>query len=201
MQRLFHESVAPALQIAAVQEGPTLIMEVKKMRFFAFAGVALSLFAPSAFAEPDSLPDCPPGRACRVPSKEVSFNLVCYYNDRHNPEGYENCKAAAKFQKDVTTDGGEVADDSTFKDNPQLEVSCGHSTLFNNSARRFTDLLGSRIQGETGPHPAITLPRGALHSGSDRTSGDHVSSSTLEIDIGTKLLRTQGICYIWSGVQ
>jgi hypothetical protein len=142
--------------------------------------------------------DCP-GRECRPPTKTTCFNLVCYFDDEKNPHGFKSCKAAAKFNKRVTVDGGEVQDDSNLGDNPQFEVTCDNKILFNNSARRFTDLLGTRIQGETGPHPSISIPRGELHSGSDGRSGDHISPAVLELDTGNQLLRTRGQCYIWTG--
>jgi hypothetical protein len=178
------------------------------MRAFALVGMvvfALSsgmVQADDSVINPNSGDDhrhCP-GPDCKPKTKEVCFNLVCYYNDHKQPEGYKNCRAAATFTKDVTLDGGEVEDDSNHKNNPQLEVSCGGSTLFfNNSARRFTNLLGTRIQGETGPFPAVLLPRGALHSGADNTSGDHTSPSVLELDTGSYLTRSKGFCHIWTG--
>jgi len=88
-----------------------------------------------------------------------------------------------------------VDDESTGRENPTLVVTCDDRKVFNNSARRFTSLLGTRIQGETGPFPSILLPRGALHSGANNTSGDHVSDSILELDEH----RLEGSCHIWTG--
>ena len=148
---------------------------------------------------PGQQPGCPD--RCELPTQMACFNLVCYYNNAENPDGYKNCKVASRFNKLVTIDGGEVQDDSTIPDNPEFEVSCEDKLIYNNSARRFTDLLGTRIQGEAGPHPSITIPRGALHSGVHGTSGDHIAPSVFEIDTGSHgLLRTRGTCYIWTGV-
>lgn len=143
-------------------------------------------------------PGCP-GHGCEEKTKDVCFNVVCYYHNPQNPPGYKSCRAAAKFQKDVTLSGGEVEDDSNVKNNPELEVSCENTVLYNNSSNRFTNLLGTRFQGQTGPFPAVLLPRGALHSGSNGSSGNHTSSSILEIDSTHGQLKAQGSCYIWTG--
>ncbi|OFZ19480.1 MAG: hypothetical protein A2X94_09020 [Bdellovibrionales bacterium GWB1_55_8] len=148
-----------------------------------------------------------PGRNCTPPTKSVCFNLVCHYDfqqhiqgeEQQNGSGLKSCKVAARFDKLVTIDGGEVTDDSIHPDNPELEVSCDDKLVYNNSARRFTDLLGTRIQGQMGPHPAITLPRGALHAGSGETSGRHIAPSVLELDTGRGFERARGTCYIWTG--
>jgi hypothetical protein len=83
--------------------------------------------------------------------------------------------------------------------NPKLEVVCDGETIFNNSARRFTGLLGTRIQGESGPFPALILPRGALHSGANGGSGPHVSKALIEIDDGRRVFQEEGRCHIWTG--
>ncbi|MGZ3687414.1 MAG: hypothetical protein ACXVBW_03900 [Bdellovibrionota bacterium] len=168
-------------------------------RYAWIALIALSLGSSFAFADEDHGHDCDDGH-CEVPTKEVCFNLVCYYNNEHNPEKFKSCKFASTFRKKVTIDGGEVVDDSHFGNNPTIDLECDGKDLYPGSARRFTDLLGTRIQGEAGPHPAITLPRGALHSGSeDNRAGDHQAPSTLELDSGYEVLRTKGTCYIWTG--
>lgn len=160
------------------------------------------LFALPALAT-DREGDCDgrDGRDCKPKTKDVCFNLVCYYVDHKNPKGYRNCKASAVFDKAVTLDGGEFRDDSTSKNHPQFEVACDDlSPYHSNSALRFTSLLGTRIQAQTGPHPAISLPRGALHSGPDGFSGEHISRSVLEVDAGDEgLLKTDGVCFIWTG--
>ncbi len=182
-------------------------MSMRSLVIGVFAAFALApgmVLAQSGAGAPRPIPTsppshCPDGR-CRPETRETCFNLVCYYSNPQNPVGYQSCKVSAKFDKRVTIGGGEVQDDSFQRNNPEFEVECDNSVLFNNSARRFTDALGTRIQGESGPHPAITLPRGALHSGADGTSGDHVSPSTLELDVGSSLLRTSGSCFIWTGI-
>jgi len=151
------------------------------------------------------------GDHCEIEKKSECFNLVCYFkatdhgrdllSDSGN--GFKNCKAAAVFNKDMTKDGGEVQDDSTSENNPALSVSCDDKpAFFDNSSHRYTSLLGTRIQGQTGPHPAIFLPRGALHSGANDQSGPHVANSVLEIDtgvMGSDVQRLTGYCDIWTG--
>lgn len=114
----------------------------------------------------------------------------------------QTCKAVAIFEKVVTLDGGEVADHSPVASTPlspqipRLTVECDNETKYNDHARRFTDLLSTRIQGLSGPFPAIYLPRGALHT------GQHVSDSYLEIDSGiptNRAIRMPGKCYVWTG--
>ena len=150
-------------------------------------------------------PRCPDGN-CNPPTKSICFNLVCHYNfpgegpDQGQHREGKSCKVAARFEKLVTIDGGEVTDDSTHPNNPELEVSCDNKMVYNNSAHRFTDLLGTRIQGEMGPHPAITLPRGALHAGAGESSGSHVAASVLELDTGRGFERARGTCFIWTGL-
>ncbi len=158
--------------------------------------MSLAMSSMNAFA--DEHP-CPPGGPCEVPVKETCFNVVCEFSNEHAPEGMQNCRAAAVFNKNVTTTGGEVADDSTASNNPTFEVTCNGVPLFNNSAHRYTDLLGTRIQGETGPHPAISLPRGALHTGPNGSAGYHVSPSRLEIDSVDGHAYSSGKCSIWTG--
>lgn len=131
------------------------------------------------------------------------FNLVCYYRQPTNPQGFQNCKAAASFKKHVTLDGGEIADESPDPSRPLsaeipfFKVECDNVSVYGGDrGRRFTDLLSTRIQALTGPKPAIYLPRGSLHV------GQHISDSYLEIDTGlpdNDSLRTVGKCYIWTG--
>lgn len=133
----------------------------------------------------------------RTPS--AHFNLVCYYTNKDNPEEFRACKVASTFEKAVTLDGGEVADNSpdptpsNLNQLPQLSVDCGRVLTFNDHARRFTGLLNTRIQALSGPHPAIVLPRGALHT------GIHISESSFEVDHKDVQLRLHGECYIWTG--
>jgi hypothetical protein len=147
--------------------------------------------------------DCP---SCEDPTREVCFNLVCHYDFDHDNafvddqgESHERCTAASTFKKAVTVDGGEVQDDSTLENNPQLEVVCGGKKIFSSGAHRYTDLLGTRIQGLTGPNPAVLLPRGELHSGAEGQSGSHYSPSTLELAGKKGFARAKGTCFIWTG--
>jgi hypothetical protein len=100
-----------------------------------------------------------------------------------------------------TIDGGEVQDDSTDSNNPQMQVSCDGTSIFGPSGtHRFTDLLGTRIQGQMGPNPALLLPRGALHTGAEHdTSGSHYSQSMLELRGEDGPSRAYGKCFIWTG--
>jgi len=152
------------------------------------------------------------GDHCRVPTREECFNLVCDYefehdvviNDGNGGGGNHRarrCTVAAKFNKNVTIDGGEVQDDSTDSNNPQMQVSCDGTSIFGPSGtHRFTDLLGTRIQGQMGPNPALLLPRGALHTGAEHdTSGSHYSQSMLELRGEDGPSRAYGKCFIWTG--
>jgi hypothetical protein len=127
---------------------------------------------------------------------------MCTYDFGHhvvvNDDGHyaRSCTVSATFRKDVTLDGGEVQDDSNGENHPQMQVECDGRVIFGPSgAHRFTDLLGTRIQGQSGPTPAVLLPRAALHSGADGQSGSHYSQSILEV--GGE--RARGSCFIWSG--
>lgn len=140
-------------------------------------------------------PGCPD---CAPETEEACFNLVCNYEFEPS-SGVRKCSVASTFVKDVTKDGGEVVDNSDWKNNPIFEVSCDGEKIFNNRARRFTDLLGTRIQGESGPTPAILLPRGQLHTSADGQGGGHYSRSVLELDNGHGFIRGKGSCFIWTG--
>src|SRR6185437_12017342 len=80
------------------------------------------------------------GNDCHPKTDRTCFNLVCYYTSRDDRDGdFHSCKATSRFFKDVTEDGGEVADDSGPGDNPTLVVSCDEKPpLYNNSSYRFT---------------------------------------------------------------
>jgi hypothetical protein len=117
---------------------------------------------------------------------------------------YKTCKAISIFEKVVTAEGAEVTDESPEPSTPlspqvpRFSVECDGlpEPVYNNYARRFTDLLSTRIQALTGPKPAIYLPRGALHV------GYHVADSYLDIDTGIptqKQLRIPGKCNIYTG--
>lgn len=158
---------------------------------------AICLGSSSAFAgDPHQNPSCPD---CTDPTREVCFNLMCHYEFKNEYGSPKNCTVSSTFTKNVTVDGGEVQDDSSVGNNPRLDISCDNEKIFNNSAHRFTDLLGTRIQGQTGPSPAVLLPRGALHSGQEGQSGSHYSKSILELDNGREFVRANGKCFIWTG--
>jgi hypothetical protein len=143
-------------------------------------------------------PDCVPE------TRDVCFNLVCHYDfdEDHGPADHEHhhCTAAATFTKAVTLDGGEVADNSHEGSNPALNISCDDHEYDPRPARRFTGLLGTRIQGETGPTPAILLPRGELHTGPGDQNSGHYSKSILELDADHGFKRGDGSCFIWTGL-
>lgn len=147
-------------------------------------------------------------KECKVPKKTVCFNVYCQFEDKKDSDDdredadslrdFHECTAAATFKKEVTVDGGEVVDDSNFENNPELNVVCRGNKIFNSSANRYTDLLGTRIQGESGPFPALLLPRGALSSGADNRSGDHVTFGSLELTLKKGLVHKKGKCFIWT---
>lgn len=177
-------------------------MDMRKVTLMGLMTIALA----AGSARADGGGNCPDGHDCTPPTRPVCFNLVCYYHDKDAKNGeYKECKAASTFIKNVTEDGGEVADVSEHPFNPTLEVTCDNnpSPVYNNSAYRSTDLLGTKIQGQTGPNPSISLPRGELHTGSDNNlGGNHESPSELAIDVGTAhdgQQRLRGECQIWTG--
>jgi hypothetical protein len=124
------------------------------------------------------------------PPKEVCFNVYCNYA-REDRYGFEKCKAVSVFKKLVAADGDEIQDVSRRPQNPQLAIECDSRVIFNNSGRRYTDYLGTRIQAETGPYPAILLPKHALEE------GRRYVNSSLELD-GQFL---KGYCYLYTGPQ
>ena len=167
--------------------------------------VTIALAAGTARADNASTCD-PRDPTCNPPTRPVCFNLVCYYHDKDAQTGqYHDCKVASTFIKNVSVDGGEVDDVSVSPNNPTLEVTCDQNPapLYNNSSYRSTDLLGTTIQGQAGPNPTITLPRGELHTGSDNNlGGNHTSPSLLTIDYGTagdEHQSLRGECDIWTG--
>ncbi|MDR3607190.1 MAG: hypothetical protein P4M08_07410 [Oligoflexia bacterium] len=173
------------------------------MKKFVLLGI-LALSFGSIAAKADDHP-CP-GPDCRPPTKDVCFNLMCIYNSEDHIADHDDksCTVASTFVKEVTLDGGEVIDDSDRDDSDRdnvttLEVSCGGKVLFDNSAYRHTDLLGTRIQGQEGPTPAITLPRGELHTVESGQGGGHYSWSTLEFQTEERFKHLDGSCFIWAG--
>ena len=174
------------------------------MRKLALLGLLTIAFA-ALNAHADG--SCPDGDLhCTPPTRPVCFNLVCYYHDKDAKNGeFHECKAASTFIKNVSIDGGEVADVSFSPFNPTLEVTCDNNPnpIYNNSSYRVTDLLGTYIQGQSGPNPKVTLPRGELHTGPDNNlDGNHESPSTLTVDTGVAgdgHQHMKGECYIWTG--
>jgi len=162
--------------------------------------LSLSLALSSAFAQAADAADvgikdtCP---NCTPPTKPVCFNLMCHYESDGPTD--KSCTASSTFIKNVTIDGGEVVDDSASPNNPTFEVSCDATTIYNNSSYRYTDLLGTRIQGQEGPDPALLLPRGELHSAAAGTNGGHYSDSILELSGPDGFHRVHGQCFIWTG--
>jgi hypothetical protein len=155
------------------------------------------------------------------PTRTADFNIVCFYKKHEHKEHGDKdqdqgqgqrpgdddkdkgsvCKVSSTFAKRITADGGEIMDRSPDPGQgnpaelPMLSVECGPEAKYNDHARRWTDLLSTRIQGLTGPHPAIYLPRGALHEGT------HVADSYLEVESGIPgdPVRMYGKCHIWTG--
>ncbi len=166
------------------------------MKKMIFLGVlALTLGATAARADDDCQ-----GPNCKPPTKDVCFNLLCNYEcGDHDGNHEKSCTVSSTFVKAVTLDGGEVEDNSESPNNPTLELSCDGKVLFNNSAYRYTEGLGTRIQGQEGPTPAITLPRGELHSTSVGQGGGHYSPSTLEFQSSEGFEKLRGSCFIWAG--
>jgi hypothetical protein len=124
------------------------------------------------------------------PPHEICFNAYCNYarDDRY---GFEKCRAVSVFKKLVNADGSEIFDVSRRPNNPQFAVECDGRAIFNNSARRYTDYMGTRIQAETGPYPAILFPKRAL------SDGRGYVASSLELD--GQILK--GYCYLYTGAQ
>lgn len=169
------------------------------MRILNVVGVLLVAFSASAVMADGGHHRCPKGSNCFPKKREACFTAFCSFQDLNQPPGFQNCRAAATFNKAVTVTGGEVVDDSDPSNNPQFEVVCDDSVIYNNSALRFTDLLGTRIQAEAGPYPALLLPRGALHSGANFTSGNHSSQGVLLLDTGNQIIKLRSnSCEIWS---
>jgi hypothetical protein len=120
------------------------------------------------------------------------FNVYCTYKlaaEGNNPGVI--CHSAAKFEKAVTANGGEIEDNSEYPKNPNFQVECDNEKIFNHPSRRFTDRQGTRIQAQTGPYPAIVLPQGAL------TVGRQAVKSTLEL----RDVAIPGACFVYTGPQ
>ncbi len=106
------------------------------------------------------------GKDC-APEHEICLNVFCSFHGKdgdHDQDG-EMCEAAAVFQKEVDPDGDEIHDSTASPHNPAFAVACEHRTIFQGPAHRYTDDMGTRLQAEAGPFPAVILPPGALHEG------------------------------------
>lgn len=167
--------------------------------------VALLLGSGAGFASDssDKLPPedkLPESFDCKDPDNLTCFNIYCRYEEsRHDDDksdsftdshdSYEKCRAASQFKKNVGDDGSEIEDRSYPPFNPRMAVECDGSVIYNNSAHRYTDYKGTRIQAQHGPYPAILLPKGALRD------DHHYVRSVLELSDQT----LKGYCYIYTG--
>ncbi len=165
----------------------------KTMLMFAFS-ILLSQFAQAG----DEDHGCDPKQHV-CPPRPICLNLVCDYERVHrrddgllddgHDDGFSKCRAASRFTKLVSSDGDEIRDRSAVEETVSLEVECDGQTIFNNSANRFTDAQGTRLQAKSGPYPAVVLPRGTL-------SDEHrYVASALELK--DQILR--GVCYVYPG--
>jgi hypothetical protein len=127
-----------------------------------------------------------------APPKKVCLNVFCSYQKDGEHGKFEKCEAAAVFEKWVTAEGNEIWDNSAEPFNPDFEVSCDDRVLFNGTAHRYTDYLGTRIQALRGPYPALLLPRGVLQE------GHRYEKSALEFPDGHSM---RGYCFVYTGAQ
>lgn len=104
--------------------------------------------------------------------RSIVFNVFCRFYKEHARGNKPICYAGARFNKAVGAHGGEVFDDSAYPESPQFEVECEGSTIHNSAGQRYTDRVGTRIQAETGPYPAIVLPSGALRDRRQRVDSE-----------------------------
>lgn len=157
------------------------------MKTYAILGALLLLQSGNASAEGGGCQygNCPDG------ARTVCFNVVCNYEKEGTGRGFNRCQAAARFLKNVTASGGEIKDRSETPFNPEFEVQCDGRVLFNNAAHRYTDALGTRLQAETGPFPAVLLPQNSL-----RDFHSYVISA---LELRDQALR--GFCYVYTGPQ
>ncbi len=156
----------------------------KTMLMFAFS-ILFSQFAQAG----DEDHGCDPKQHV-CPPRPICLNLVCDYERVHGQDdGFSKCRAASRFTKLVSWDGDEIRDRSSVEETVSLEVECDGQTIFNNSANRFTDAQGTRLQAKSGPYPAVMLPRGTL-------SDEHrYVASALELKDQT----LRGVCYVYPG--
>jgi hypothetical protein len=167
---------------------------------------ALLMISSSALGDDKGPGQCQPGDKNCHPPREVCFNVFCTYeregeqpqvHDEH--DSYDRCHAGSTFKKWVTDDGEEIEDNSADHDGHddkdrdviKFEVECDGQHLYNNSAHRYTDWQGTRLQALEGPYPAVVLPRGALKD------THQYAISALELWDQT----LHGYCYVYTGPQ
>lgn len=127
---------------------------------------------------------------CHPSVRPVCFNVFCTF-ERDGASQYDKCQAASTFTHLVYDDGSEFYDNSSEVNNPTFEIQCDGNVLYNSSAHRYTDYLGTRIQAIPGPYPAIVLPQGALKE------IRHYSEASLEFADQ----QIKGSCYLYTGPQ
>jgi hypothetical protein len=128
---------------------------------------------------------------CNPPTRCARVDIVCLYEDLSELSAFHNCRLDASFTITVTFDGGEVADRNPVGYPMAFSLRCDNGLTQVFPAQRFTGLLETRIES-TNPSqfPAITLPRGSLHT------GQHSVSSTLDIISNLKLYSLPGKCFV-----
>ncbi len=161
---------------------------MKKLILLTFALLASA----NSFADkgPEKGPVCKNPKDCEG-IRPVCFNVFCEYKSKDPHSTYNACSVGTIFWKDVSDSGKEIGDNSIQGNNPDFEVECDKSRIFNSSGHRYTDFMGTRIQAQIGPWPAITLPHGALADGHRYVLSD--------LELGAEKYR--GFCYIYTGPQ
>src|SRR4051812_5573394 len=122
------------------------------MKTIALIWVISALAAASALAGDNDNDKYCKDKNCHPP-REVCFNVFCTYDedrvkieDNHHPR-FDRCHAGSTFMKWVTDDGDEIKDISLDRnDLAKFQVECDGKTIYNNSAHRYTDWQGTRIQ-------------------------------------------------------
>jgi hypothetical protein len=176
------------------------VIVVKNKSHVGFVSFLLGAFlilgivsAPSVLADDCKDGKCPPP----PPERSVCFNVFCTFQRQdagtqgESTGHYQKCQVASTFTHWVTGDGNEVWDNSTDSFNPAFEVQCDNEVIYNGSAHRYTDYLGTRLQAIPGPYPAVDLPKDSLRE------IRHYSDASLEFADQS----LQGTCYIYTGPQ
>jgi hypothetical protein len=149
--------------------------------------MTISLVLCVSFANADDK-NCKNGN-CHPP-RPICFNVFCTFQ-REGTGPYEKCQVASTFVHLVNDDGSEFLDNSSDSNSPVFEVQCDNEVVYNSSAHRYTDYLGTRIQAIPGPYPAVVLPKDSLQE------IRHYSDASLEFADQ----RLNGTCYIYTGPQ